>query len=369
MPSKLTAYMEEHEWDTEAGYAVSEPMPAYSVTYKIGLLSKAELSKYYREFGWIVGASGDWNNRGWWLRSRFERAVPEISSYEALLRNTQADGIDYDTLGKLGCTGTVPGWSKAIRPCFYLNKDFFKNVKLDVASMGKSVKEALVNNYTYDEMENGAAGYTASELEEIGFTDKELYVTFKQFTDKASNPFSGLGSADSVRANVNIVNMREEAYPITLLLAMYNADNSLAAVSINTVSAVKGNNDYSVDMDIKDYRTGQYVKAFVWDMTGGNKPLIKTKNIAPEEKYDMNILFIGNSYTYYNDLPEIFKKLARSGGYNVYQDSLTSGGYSLLKHADSSGVVGNVSIQKITNPIKGWHSIAAAYLCLPAMRG
>lgn len=38
-----------------------------------------------------------------------------------------------------------------------------------------------------------------------------------------------------------------------------------------------------------------------------------------------NILFVGNSKTYYNDFPEIFKKLANSADSdnNVYVDSVT----------------------------------------------
>lgn len=42
-----------------------------------------------------------------------------------------------------------------------------------------------------------------------------------------------------------------------------------------------------------------------------------------------NILFLGNSFTYYNQLPEIFKLLASSGGYNVSVDSVTKGGSKL----------------------------------------
>lgn len=47
-----------------------------------------------------------------------------------------------------------------------------------------------------------------------------------------------------------------------------------------------------------------------------------------------SILFIGNSYTYFNKMPEIFKAIAESSGVAVKIDAITKGGYTLMKHAD-----------------------------------
>ena len=44
------------------------------------------------------------------------------------------------------------------------------------------------------------------------------------------------------------------------------------------------------------------------------------------------ILFIGNSYTYVNDLPLLFKQLSASGGKNVFTDMSAPGGYTLEGH-------------------------------------
>jgi hypothetical protein len=41
------------------------------------------------------------------------------------------------------------------------------------------------------------------------------------------------------------------------------------------------------------------------------------------------ILFLGNSYVYYNDLPSMLTKLALSGGHNLFVDSVTRGGATL----------------------------------------
>lgn len=44
----------------------------------------------------------------------------------------------------------------------------------------------------------------------------------------------------------------------------------------------------------------------------------------------MKILFIGNSYTFYNDLPKMFEALAKDNGKDVEAFSVTEGGMELL---------------------------------------
>ena len=48
----------------------------------------------------------------------------------------------------------------------------------------------------------------------------------------------------------------------------------------------------------------------------------------------MKILFIGNSYTYCNDLPMLVEKLARENGKDVETFSVTRGGRMLIQLAD-----------------------------------
>jgi hypothetical protein len=48
------------------------------------------------------------------------------------------------------------------------------------------------------------------------------------------------------------------------------------------------------------------------------------------------VLFLGNSYTYVNDLPSTFAQLAGSGGHPVKVASVANGGETLAEHASSS---------------------------------
>jgi hypothetical protein len=60
----------------------------------------------------------------------------------------------------------------------------------------------------------------------------------------------------------------------------------------------------------------------------------------------LHILFIGNSYTYVNDLPTIFTRLAKSGGHPVETGMVASGGWTLEQHAGSSGTLDKISSEK-----------------------
>lgn len=49
----------------------------------------------------------------------------------------------------------------------------------------------------------------------------------------------------------------------------------------------------------------------------------------------MNVLFIGNSYTYFHDLPAVFGALANENGKNVTAYSVTRGGRKLCQFTDT----------------------------------
>ena len=63
----------------------------------------------------------------------------------------------------------------------------------------------------------------------------------------------------------------------------------------------------------------------------GMKAAAETEGSRPQ----LNVLFIGNSYIYTNDLPEMFSQLARAGGYGVEAGSSANPGWKLEQHAQS----------------------------------
>lgn len=60
------------------------------------------------------------------------------------------------------------------------------------------------------------------------------------------------------------------------------------------------------------------------------------------------ILFIGNSHTYYNDMPNIFKGIAKADGIDCEVSSITSAGYKLSQFADTTDTYGSLVYEALT---------------------
>ena len=46
----------------------------------------------------------------------------------------------------------------------------------------------------------------------------------------------------------------------------------------------------------------------------------------------INVLFIGNSFTYYNDMIRTFEDISKANGFDVHSDQIAYGGYSLIQY-------------------------------------
>jgi hypothetical protein len=58
------------------------------------------------------------------------------------------------------------------------------------------------------------------------------------------------------------------------------------------------------------------------------------------------VLFVGNSYTYVNDLPQVFAQLARSGGNRTQVDMSAEGGWTLAQHLASPATLPKIKSNK-----------------------
>ena len=67
-------------------------------------------------------------------------------------------------------------------------------------------------------------------------------------------------------------------------------------------------------------------------------PLLRIRQDIEGE--DMRILLIGNSYTYYNDMPKMLEALARANGVDAKFDAVTKGGARLIGMLDENSTEG-----------------------------
>jgi hypothetical protein len=73
--------------------------------------------------------------------------------------------------------------------------------------------------------------------------------------------------------------------------------------------------------------------------------IVGTSNLKAQTK---KILFIGNSYTYVNDLPLMLYNLALSAGDTIIYDSSAPGGYTLLQHTTNTTTLSKINAQNST---------------------
>lgn len=57
----------------------------------------------------------------------------------------------------------------------------------------------------------------------------------------------------------------------------------------------------------------------------------------------IDVLFIGNSYVYTNNLPVLFQQLALSAGDSVSYDANTPGGYTLQMHSQDQTTIAKIN--------------------------
>lgn len=57
---------------------------------------------------------------------------------------------------------------------------------------------------------------------------------------------------------------------------------------------------------------------------------------------EINVLFLGNSYTYVNDLPGMIEEIAEKEGKTFYHESVTPGGCTLFQHVESQNSLSKI---------------------------
>ncbi len=68
-----------------------------------------------------------------------------------------------------------------------------------------------------------------------------------------------------------------------------------------------------------------------------------------------HILFVGNSFTYYNDLPAVFARLCAAAGHDISVGSVFKGGWYLSRYADAQDEMG--AVLRSEYPTQPWDLI------------
>lgn len=152
LPKQVIDHLVLRDWPIEAGVANSDFPEDYTARCKVALMSMTEWKQYQYDFGMYDDESW-W---GWYLRT----------SWAADLRSTAADVMAVSGENAAGpIVINVPAPTACgVRPVFYLDRDFFKTVRLNLTTTGATVKKWLRTVYTEQEL---SGIYSTEEVQEI----------------------------------------------------------------------------------------------------------------------------------------------------------------------------------------------------------
>lgn len=234
-----------HQWLTEAGYGDSVCPLDYKDTYGIGLLSVMEWNKYAGKFGYAP--SGTRTNT-WWMRTP----------------GTNIDTIRYVSKVSGKSLHTTPdGEARGVRPVYYLDRDFFKSVKL--SKIGANVLQAMKSTYTPQELLLGGA-YSYAELVDMGIIG-ENDIAFTDITLKNSNGDKITSPENQQEITLSLTYGGDKEFKA--ILAVYDSNGILVACRESTGGTIT-----EINLPLPAMlEEGSYAKCFIWENNNNLKPI------------------------------------------------------------------------------------------------
>lgn len=240
----------EHIWTTEAGRTAGNCPTEYTVKAGVALISQTEYQKYQTKIGMEDGfddliCTPNW--KGFWTRTGAQSA--EMICVRSGVSTTKL----------LGWTSTDAGL--CIRPVFWLDVDFFRDVAIDLSTAGENVKAVFKKYYTVNELEKI---YPESWI--YDYLDYTPDVSVKGASFRANGAtVTRLGEgANTVSATAQFVNNLTEEISGNAVLVRYSSagiPREMASVPLTIAAGKSANAEVGVAFDTP-YQSGDYVKLY-----------------------------------------------------------------------------------------------------------
>ncbi len=250
LPAKIADYIDyDHIWLCEEADASSSGQSEYAFSAGVTIPSVSELVRYKDVLGYADIDAVYWT-----------RTVPDW---------TNSSKPDAEYLFTIQGTQTteslkVSHWELPsgtnVRPQFYLNEEFFKNVAIDLDTAGKNVISEMISRYKIEELQHL---YDAKKLEELGFLyEYEMNVEFLS----AGNSITTLAGISELEAKITLTSNTDKEISGLLIFALYDEDMSTKAISFKRITAAANSED-SVTMKLSGLNSvteGANAKVMLW---------------------------------------------------------------------------------------------------------
>lgn len=242
LPDEVVEYIDyDHMWACEAAPLSLNEQVHESYAFKAGvtLLSFTEIEKYKNILATVDNLGGYSRTPAEYINTDKDKAYIQNIKW-----NDQQTGVWTNVWDTIGAKNEV-------LPVFYIGKDFFKEVKLDLDTVGDKALEMLINVYTVEDLKSL---YGVSDLEAKGF--KHNY--------GLSASFSGNAGGDAVLSG-NITSNVMGEHSKVLILCVYDENGIAVATKAQKIN-FNGKETKTVSLSAGALPAGTYTaKAMLWD--------------------------------------------------------------------------------------------------------
>lgn len=241
-----------HVWITDGEPAATEALG----TYAVSLLSQEEMLKYKDKFGVDDGLSTSLiftNAYGWWVRSQDDpNTRAKIAFRFDRANDTNLHAWRASSVGDI-----------VTRPCFYLNEDFFKEVRINTKDMGSAIKDAIKQTYLKEEL---TEVYTVEELQDVFGYKADVNISVTSLTDAKGKKIENLLKADYVNTNVRAKSLLIGDNTVILAQVLYGEDNCPITFAIKTANLTFGKEkelQIGIKLNPDQRERGAYLKTYI----------------------------------------------------------------------------------------------------------
>lgn len=211
LPSEIVDYIDfNHAWKTKgSGSSKGNAKNDYTTVCGVNLLSQEEFLKYISKIGAfdeLLLKKYSPNGSGWWLRD----GAPDGSNMLAV-RSGDKPWINL---------WTASDTKLFYRPVFYVSKDFFGNVPIDLKSAGEGVKSIFKEYYTIGELKKI---YKEADVYDYLDYKSDITVKVERFTN-GKDSISKINNAELVCAEIIITNNQMSEQSGTIVMTYYDCN-------------------------------------------------------------------------------------------------------------------------------------------------
>lgn len=209
IPDEVVDYIDfNHVWQTKgSGNSKGNAKNDYTTVCGVNLLSQDEFVKYQSRIGTydnLFEKKDSPNGSGWWLRDGDSSGINMLA-----VRKGEKPWI-----GVWAANDT----NLLYRPVFYVSRDFFGKVPIDLKSAGKNIKEIFKTYYTVGEL---AKMYKETDIYNYLDYKPNITVGVQRFTNGETD-ITKINDARKLYANVSLTNNQVFEQHGTLVMTHYD---------------------------------------------------------------------------------------------------------------------------------------------------